>query len=90
MSDERLSRMEDKLDKPSEAVYAIARMEERMLSVFKRLENIDGSINRWTVVWTRLKSKPDQRPEDCFRRTPVLDGHHRRRWFSFHVVEIVD
>ena len=44
MSDERLRRMEDKLDKLSEAIYAILRMEERMLTVFKRLENIDGSI----------------------------------------------
>ena len=46
MSDERLSRMEDKLDKPSEAVLAIARMEERMLTVFERLENVDGSIKK--------------------------------------------
>ena len=44
MSDERLRRMEDKLDKLSETIYAILRMEERMLTVFKRLENIDGSI----------------------------------------------
>ena len=46
MSDERLSRMEDKLDKLSEAVLAIARMEERMLTVFERLENVDGSIKK--------------------------------------------
>ena len=38
--------MEDKLDKLSKDVYAIARMEERMLSVFRRLENIDGSIKK--------------------------------------------
>ena len=38
--------MEDKLDKLSEAVYAIARMEERMLSVFKRLENLDASVKK--------------------------------------------
>ena len=46
MSDERLSRMENKLDKLSEAVLAIARMEERMLTVFERLENVDGSIKK--------------------------------------------
>ena len=46
MSDQRLYRMEDKLDKLSEAVHAIARMEERILTVFKHLENIDGSIKR--------------------------------------------
>ena len=46
MSDQRLCRMEDKLDKLSEAVYAMARMKERMLTVFKRLEHIDGSIKK--------------------------------------------
>ena len=46
MSEDRLTRMEDKLDKLSEAVLAIARMEERMLTVFKRLENVDGSIKK--------------------------------------------
>ncbi len=46
MSDDRLTRMEDKLDKLSEAVLAIARMEERMLTVFKRLENVDAIIKK--------------------------------------------
>ena len=73
MSDERLCRMEDKLDKLSEAVYAIERMEERMLTVFQRLEHIDGSIKRWMTVWMRFeKAGPDTRPKDCFRRTPIL------------------
>ena len=42
MSEERLSRMEDKLDKLSEAVVEMARMEERLLTVFKRLEHMDA------------------------------------------------
>ena len=46
MTEERLGRLEDKLEKLSKAVYAIARMEERVLSVFRRLENIDGSIKK--------------------------------------------
>ena len=37
---------EDRLDKLSEAVYAIARKEERMLTVLKSLENVKGSINK--------------------------------------------
>ena len=44
--EDRLDRMENKLDKLSEAVLAIARMEERMLTVFKRLENVDASIKK--------------------------------------------
>ena len=45
--DERLSRMEDKLDRLSEAVVAMARMEERILTVFKRLEHIDASFKKF-------------------------------------------
>ena len=47
MTEERLGRMEDKLEKLSKDFYAIARMEERMLSVFRRIENIDGSIKKY-------------------------------------------
>ena len=71
MSDERLSRMEDKLDKLSEAVVEMARMEERLLTIFKRLEHMDAALlqslnvsNTWMrplksmmTVWMRLKSK---------------------------------
>ena len=46
MSDDRYTRMENKFDKLSVAVYSIARMEERMLPVFKRLENIDASVKK--------------------------------------------
>ena len=46
ISEHRLTRMEDKMDKFLEAVLAIARMKERMLTVFKRLENVDGSIKK--------------------------------------------
>ena len=46
MAEDRLTRMEDKLDKLSEAVYTIAQMEERMLTVFRRLENIDASVKK--------------------------------------------
>jgi hypothetical protein len=41
MTDERLSRMEDKLDKLSEAVVSMARIEERLTTVFKRMDKID-------------------------------------------------
>ena len=47
MSDERLSRMEDKLYKLSEAVVEMARMEERLLTIFKRLENMDAAFKKY-------------------------------------------
>ena len=47
MSDERLSRMETKLDKLSEAVVEMARMEERLLTIFKRLEHMDAAFKKY-------------------------------------------
>jgi hypothetical protein len=38
--------MEEKLDKLSEAIISMARMEERMVSVFKRLDRIDESFSK--------------------------------------------
>ena len=58
MSDERLSIMKDKLDKLSEAFYAIARLEERMFSVFNRLEYIVGSTKKMDGRVDEFKSKP--------------------------------
>ena len=47
MSDERLSRMETKLDKRSKAVVKMARMEERLLTIFKRLEYMDEAFKKY-------------------------------------------
>lgn len=41
MSDDRLMRIEEKLDKMSEAIISLARMEERMVTLFKRMDNYD-------------------------------------------------
>ena len=46
MSDDRLSRMEEKLDRLSEAVVAMARMEERMLTLVKRMNKFDSCIQK--------------------------------------------
>ena len=46
MNDTRLSRMEEKLYKLSEAVISMARIEERMISVFKRLDRVDKGFNK--------------------------------------------
>ena len=47
MTDGRLGRMEDKLDKLSEAVVEMARMEERLLTIFKRLEYMDAAFKKY-------------------------------------------
>jgi len=38
---DRLSRIEGKLDKMSEAIVSLARMEERMVTLFKRMDKYD-------------------------------------------------
>ena len=40
--DPRLSRIEEKLDKLADAVVSLARMEERMLTIFKRIEQYEN------------------------------------------------
>ena len=55
MNDPRLSRMEDKLDKLSEAVVPMARMEERLVSVFKRLDRVDEGFNKSDQCMDKLE-----------------------------------
>lgn len=46
MSEDRLHRMEEKIDRLSEAVVAMARMEERMLTLFKRMDKLDDILKK--------------------------------------------
>jgi predicted DNA repair protein MutK len=46
MSEERLSRIEDKLDKMSEAITLLARIEERMVTLFKRMDKHDDIVGK--------------------------------------------
>lgn len=40
--DARLDRIEKKLDNMAEAIVALARMEERMITLFKRMDSLDA------------------------------------------------
>lgn len=53
MSEERLSRIEDKLDKMSEAITLLARIEERMVTLFKRMDKHDESMSK---IVTRIET----------------------------------
>lgn len=48
---DRLARIEGKLDKMSEAIVSLARMEERMITLFKRMDSYDA---QQTTVTERL------------------------------------
>ena len=39
--------MGDKLDKLSEAIVEMARIEERLLTIFKRLEHMDAAFKKY-------------------------------------------
>jgi len=41
MTEDRLSRIENKLDKLAEAVVSLARMEERMITLFNRMDKYE-------------------------------------------------
>lgn len=43
MTEDRLGRIEGKLDKLAEAVVSLARMEERMVTLFKRMDTYDAA-----------------------------------------------
>ena len=60
----RLDRIEDKLDKLSEAVVCLARMEERLVTIFHRLDKIETRVenvetsssgNKYTLRFIVLK-----------------------------------
>ena len=44
MTDDRLDLIEGKVDKLSDAVVEMARMEERLVSVFKRMDNTQATL----------------------------------------------
>ena len=44
--EKRLERIEKKLDEMSEAIVSLARMEERMITLFKRMDSYDDDQTR--------------------------------------------
>jgi hypothetical protein len=53
--------MEEKLDKLSEAIICVARIEERMISVFKRLDRVDEGFNKSEKRMDELEQTSNKR-----------------------------
>lgn len=53
--DDRLERIEKKLDHLSEAVVSLARMEERMITLFNRMDRYEQSHNRLAEKVTEVE-----------------------------------
>ena len=73
MTDARLKRMEDKLDTLSEAIVQMARMEERMISLFKRLDRVDETFNK-------LDQRMDQLEQISIKRGQTIAFAERLFW----------
>ena len=73
MEDERLSRMETKIDKLSEAVIAMARIEERMITVFKRLDMTDDA-------WKKYDNRMDDIEKQALTRGQKIPFAERIFW----------
>lgn len=46
MTDDRLDRIEEKVDKLADAMVEMARMEERLITVFKRMDDMGGMLKK--------------------------------------------
>lgn len=58
MSDDaRLERIEKKLDQVGDAIVALARMEERMITLFKRMDTLDTEQNNQNRRLTAIEGR---------------------------------
>jgi len=57
LNEDRLTRIEQKLDKLSDAVVSLARMEERMVTLFNRMDNYDTNQQKVIERVTELEKK---------------------------------
>jgi hypothetical protein len=55
--DKRLERIESKVDRMSEAIVSLARMEERMITLFKRMDSYDDKQKTLEVRLSDIEVK---------------------------------
>lgn len=53
--EKRLERIEKKLDEMSEAIVSLARMEERMVTLFKRMDSYDDAQDKLSDRVTKIE-----------------------------------
>jgi|TARA_R110002020_G_scaffold159340_1_gene343081 chromosome segregation ATPase len=57
----RLARVEKKLDDVQDAIVALARVEERLTTVFNRQTNIEDKVNSMDAMMNELTAKTNNR-----------------------------
>ena len=61
MSEERLARIENKVDNLAEAMVTMARIEERMVTIFKRMDRYDDAQDRIDAKLDALDKNSNRR-----------------------------
>lgn len=73
MSEDRLDRMEQKLDKMADAIVCLARMEERMVTIFKRMDTFDDTIRK-------IDARMDEQEKQAIARGQKIAFAERFFW----------
>ena len=61
MSEDRLVRIENKLDQLTDAMVTMARMEERMITLFKRMDRYDEAHSKMDTKLSTLEKTSTRR-----------------------------
>ena len=61
MSEDRLVRIENKLDQLTDAMVTMARMEERMITLFKRMDRYDEAHSKMDAKLSTLEKTSTRR-----------------------------
>ena len=75
MSEDRLQRIEDKVDQMAQAIVAMARMEERMITVFKRLDAFDAATKK-------IDERMDEAEKQAIARGQKIAFAERLFWMA--------
>lgn len=73
MEDARIKRIEDKIDRMSEAITTLARIEERTITIFKRIDKQDTD-------YENLKERVDELEDTAARRGVVYNFTDKVFW----------
>lgn len=82
MEEQRLARIENKLDQLAEAVVSLARMEERMVTLFRRMDSYDAKQND-------IEKKVDEIDMVVVKRGVVMGIIDRAFWLVGGVIAAV-
>ena len=74
--DSRFDRLEEKIDRLSDAVVSLARMEERMITLFNRMDKHDKAVDR-------LSDRVDALEEISAGRGHFIRFFERIFWITF-------